>query len=66
MSKSEDLFDNIQVLGFEDYSRIETCMICNGQCIVNYEGELEPSDQCTGECGELPQPDDYNMELNFE
>ena len=64
-TKSEDLFDNVEIVSFEDLGSEEPCLICNGICQVSYEGELQPSDNCTGECGHIPDIFDI-QELNFE
>ena len=64
---SDDLLDNVDIVSLDDVTSSHTCEYCNGICTSTFEGEIEISGLCTGECGDNPYDrDNFNRELNFE
>ena len=53
MSRKDDLWNNAEIISLEDVGKSVRCMMCNGTCTVDYEGQVNPSDECTGDCGEM-------------
>ena len=63
--RSNDLWDHADIISFEDATTKTHCRICNGICSVDFEGQVSPSDSCTGDCDDYLQPS-HNSELFFE
>ena len=63
---SDDLYDHAEILSFEDCTTKTVCAVCIGECSVDWEGNITPSPECTGECEAYELIYDKSGELNFE